>query len=157
MDGLSGLFLPKQQKALPTRAGERILSTSDLTTVSEEMRQALEGLKGGEDAKEKVVLVIDQVDLLLAAGGDQVTANELAEMLLGLREVCDPILDIGVMMLNPKARLCNNCHSLGGLSVSSFSSNTFRNRPRSSITVSDPPSRLHHELKIVRFRDSKRC
>jgi elongator complex protein 6 len=89
VDGLSGLFLPKQQKSLSGSGGERILSKSDLTSVSEEIRQAIEGLKGGQDSSGRVLLVIDQVDLLLAAGGNQVTAIGLGEMLMGLREVRD--------------------------------------------------------------------
>lgn len=89
MDGLSALFLPKQQKPLPGRGGERIFSKSDLTSVSEEIRQAVGTLKIGQDGGGRVVLVIDQIDLLLAAGGDLVTANGVGEMLMGLREVCD--------------------------------------------------------------------
>ena len=85
MDGLSGLFLPKQQKSLPGRGGEKILSKSDLTSVSEEIRRAMEALK---DEGGKVLLVIDQIDLLLAAGDSHVTAIGLGEMLIGLREVC---------------------------------------------------------------------
>lgn len=103
MDGLSGLFLPKQQKSLPARGGERILGKSDLTTVSEEIQLAVEGLKGGKDSEGKVLLVIDQIDLLLAAGGDQITANGVAEMLMSLREVSDPVLCSGVTMLNPRS------------------------------------------------------
>lgn len=89
MDGLSGLFLPKQQKSLPRRGGEKILSKSDLISVSEEIRRVVETLKaeGG-----KVLLVIDQIDLLLAAGDDQVSAISLDEMLMGLREVCGRFL-----------------------------------------------------------------
>jgi elongator complex protein 6 len=36
-----------------------------------------------------VILIVDQLDLLLAAGGDEITAMSLGEMLLGLREVCE--------------------------------------------------------------------
>jgi elongator complex protein 6 len=91
VDGLSGLFFPKQQSSLPARGRERILSKSDLTSVHEEIRQAVEGLKRGKDAEGKVLLIIDQIDLLLAAGGDQVTVNGVGEVLTGLREVCYPI------------------------------------------------------------------
>lgn len=86
MDGLSGLFLPKQQKPLPGRGGEKILSKSDLTSVSKEIRRVVETLK---DEGGKVLLVIDQIDLLLAAGDDQVTAIGMGEMMMGLREVCE--------------------------------------------------------------------
>jgi elongator complex protein 6 len=87
VDGLSGLFLPKQ-KPLPGKGGERTLSSPDLKTVSEEIRQAVEGLKSGQDGPGKVLLVVDQIDLLLAAGGDSVTAIALGEVFMGLREVC---------------------------------------------------------------------
>ena len=89
VDGLSGLFFPKH-KSLPARAGERTFGKWDHTSVHEDLQQAIEGLKS--DTEGKVVLVIDQIDLLLAAGGDQVTANGVAEMLMGLRDVCGPNL-----------------------------------------------------------------
>lgn len=83
MDGLSGLFLPKTS----TGGGEKhILSSPELEPVSGEIWRTIQSLKnvGGG----KVVLMIDQLDLLLAAGGDQIGAVKLGEMLTGLREVC---------------------------------------------------------------------
>ncbi|KAG0650514.1 hypothetical protein D0Z07_3287 [Hyphodiscus hymeniophilus] len=86
LDGLTGLFLKAPQKPSSTKGGGVVLSKSDLASVHEEIRQALESLKGREDAEDKVLLVVDQIDLLLAAGGDGITANRLIEMLMGLRE-----------------------------------------------------------------------
>ncbi len=49
--------------------GESVLSGPDLTAVSTEIQRSIHTLKeaaGGE----KIVLIIDQLDLMLAAGGD---------------------------------------------------------------------------------------
>jgi elongator complex protein 6 len=83
VDGLSGLFLPKQ-RALSGRGGEKILNSSDLTALYGELQQAIQSL--GDAGR--VLLVVDQLDLVLATGGDRVGAVALGEMLLGLREVC---------------------------------------------------------------------
>jgi elongator complex protein 6 len=88
VDGLSGLFLPKQQMAMAGKSGEKILSNPAFTSVSEEIQDVIQTLKDGQEGR-KIVLVIDQLDLLLATGGDQIGAVGLGEMLMGLREVCD--------------------------------------------------------------------
>jgi elongator complex protein 6 len=82
VDGLSGLFLSNQKPN--SIAGERVLSNSGLSSVSGEIQQAIKTLQGDGG---KIVLVIDQMDLLLAAGGDQVTAGGMGDILMGLREV----------------------------------------------------------------------
>lgn len=84
MDGLTGLFLPKPSSS---RGGEKTLSSPELAAVSGEIQRTIQNLKDAEGGG-NVVLVIDQLDLLLAAGGDQVGAVNLGEMLIGLREVC---------------------------------------------------------------------
>jgi elongator complex protein 6 len=86
VDGLSGLFVSKQ-RALPTKVGERILESPSLAVVSEEIRGAIQALKDA-DGGSKVLLVVDQLDLLLAAGGDQIGVVNVGEMLMGWREVC---------------------------------------------------------------------
>ena len=86
IDGLSGLFVSKQ-RASPTNVGERILSSPSLDVVSEEIRGAIQALKDASGGS-KVLLVVDQLDLLLAAGGDQIDAVNVGEMLMGWREVC---------------------------------------------------------------------
>ena len=88
VDGLSGLFLPKEQKVRVGKLGEKIIRNPALANVSEEIQTAIESLKGGQE-RGKVVLVVDQLDLLLAAGGDQIGAVGLGELLMGLREVRD--------------------------------------------------------------------
>ena len=84
MDGLTGLFLPKTSAPRP---GENVLSSLDLQVVSREIQRSIQSLKDGHSGGGNVVLVIDQIDLLLAAGGDQIGAVKLGEMLVGLREV----------------------------------------------------------------------
>jgi len=83
VDGLSGMFLPKQKVA--TKVGETLLSDSSVNHVSTGIEKSIQTLKEGGG---KVVLVIDQLDLLLAAGGDLISVGVLGDMLLGLREVC---------------------------------------------------------------------
>lgn len=86
VDGLSGLFLPKQQRPA-LDPGETVLSNPGLTQVSKAILEAIQRVKGPSGAKGNVLLVIDQPDLLLAAGGDQVGPVDLEGMLAGLREV----------------------------------------------------------------------
>jgi len=85
VDGLTGLFLPKTSVE---NARENALSSSDLAEVSGEIQRTIQSLKDANGGG-KVVLVIDQPDLLLAAGGDQIGAVAIGEMLMGLREVGD--------------------------------------------------------------------
>ena len=135
MDGLSGLFMPKTPNS---SRGERILVKSDLSSVYEAMRQALEGLKGSQE-EGKILLVIDQVDLLLAAGGDEVTVNGVAEMLMALREVCN-LIPCWCSKLTLEELSCNYCHNLSGLSLGSFPPDTFRDRSCGAVAQSGAPS-----------------
>jgi len=79
---LSGLFIPKE-KAI-SHAGVKVLSNSNLSYVSGEIEQAIQVLQEGGG---RVVLVIDQLDFLLAASGNQASTVALADMVMGLREV----------------------------------------------------------------------
>ena len=87
MDGLTGLFLPKTSAA---RAGENVLSSLDLAAVSQEIQRSIQNLKNDQGGGGDVLLVIDQIDLMLAVGGDQTGAVTLGDMLMGLREVHQP-------------------------------------------------------------------
>jgi len=86
VDGLSGLFLPTQQKVGPERERQKVLSSPELGRVSADILGAIKQLKGEQEGSEKVLMVVDQLDLLLAAGGDKVGAVGLGEMLMDLRE-----------------------------------------------------------------------
>lgn len=96
MDGLSGLFLPKEQKASSAKVADKVLSSSSLEVVSQELRNAVKTLGG---APGKVVLIVDQLDLLLAAGGEIVGAVKVGEMLMSLREVCALVFKIRIGLL----------------------------------------------------------
>ncbi len=87
MDGLSGLFLPRQNLAPTRRVGEKLLSNPSLASVSEEIHGAIQTLKNSQGSG-KVLLVIDQLDILLAARGDQGGTADFEEMWMGFREVC---------------------------------------------------------------------
>ncbi len=66
--------------------GSVILSNSALASVRREIQGAIRELQEAQGPC-KILLVIDQLDLLLAAGGDQIRAAEIGEMLMDLREV----------------------------------------------------------------------
>ncbi|KUJ14391.1 uncharacterized protein LY89DRAFT_137598 [Mollisia scopiformis] len=85
VDGLSGLFLSKQQKASPAKGGNVTLSNSGLESVSEAIHNDAKTLRHSQGTT-KIMLIVDQLDLLLAAGGDAVNAVGLGDLLLGLRE-----------------------------------------------------------------------
>lgn len=89
VDGLSGLFLPKQQKQPVKRPGAKRLVDSGLASISGEISNAIKDL--GEAGK--VVLVVDQLDLLLATAGGQVGAVDITDLLTGLREVSHILLE----------------------------------------------------------------
>jgi len=87
VDGLSGLFVPKIQRAAVGRVGEKVLTNSALGNVSEEISGSIRNLKASQGDGGRVLLVIDQLDLLLAAGGEHINAVNLGDMLMGFREV----------------------------------------------------------------------
>lgn len=89
MDGLTGLFLPA---ASPAGLKEKVLSSPGLAAVSEEIKRNIQSLE--EAGGGNIVLVIDQLDLLLAASGDQIRAVNVTEMLIGLREVREQLWEI---------------------------------------------------------------
>lgn len=63
-----------------------VLSNPGLQIVSQEIQNAANTLRDAQgDAK--VLLVVDQLDLLLAAGGDAFGVVALGEIVMGLREV----------------------------------------------------------------------
>jgi elongator complex protein 6 len=82
VDGLSSLFTGKAADAAGGDRGSRILRTSEIDHVRSEIETALADLRTGTK-----ILVIDQLDALLAASGEDVTSTGLAAMLLSLREV----------------------------------------------------------------------
>jgi elongator complex protein 6 len=82
VDGLSELFLPKQKSL--SKTGVTILSDSGMSSVEGDIQKALQGLSEGGG---KVILVLDQLDLLLATAGERIGAVEVGDVLLGLREV----------------------------------------------------------------------
>ena len=81
---MSALFLPKQHKVV---SGHTVLSNSNIASVSGEIQHAIRALQDAQGSS-RILLLIDQLDLLMAAGGDQIHAVELGEMVMGLREVC---------------------------------------------------------------------
>lgn len=60
-----------------------VLSSTKVEDISAQISKAIAGIKST-----KKVLIIDQMDALLAVGGDNVDALRLQNMTLALREVC---------------------------------------------------------------------
>ncbi|KAL2065626.1 hypothetical protein VTL71DRAFT_3296 [Oculimacula yallundae] len=94
VDGLSSLFLPRQPSAAARRGGENVLSSPNLESVTKEIQGSIEALQTSQGGS-RVLLVIDQLDLLLAAGGEKMSAVEVSNMLTGLREIaCATIMTL---------------------------------------------------------------
>ncbi|KAK0111401.1 hypothetical protein ONS95_001762 [Cadophora gregata] len=85
LDGIGGLFLPRQSSALARRGGERVITKPGLETITRDIQESIEALQGPQGTG-KVLLVIDQLDLLLAAGGEELGTVQVEEMLMDLRE-----------------------------------------------------------------------
>ncbi|TVY15110.1 hypothetical protein LARI1_G005467 [Lachnellula arida] len=83
VNGLTALFVPGMQIALVGKAGERILSNPALEPVSREILGSIQNLKGDRG---RILLVVDQLDLLLAAGSEHIGVVGLGDMLMGFRE-----------------------------------------------------------------------
>lgn len=86
VDGLSGLFVPRQAN-VGKRTGETVMSNPSLASLAQEIQHVIQDLQGSQGGG-KVFLVVDQLDFLLAAGGEKIGATEVEDMLMGLREVC---------------------------------------------------------------------
>jgi hypothetical protein len=65
------------------------LKSPELGKVREEILDAVKSLRG-PDGSGKVMLVIDQLDLLLVTGGQDVTSTAIGEMLMDIRQVYYP-------------------------------------------------------------------
>lgn len=63
-----------------------MLQSTDLSALTKAITTTIQQLKGREP-QGKVLLVIDQLDLLLAAGGEAIKPGDLGDLLLTLREV----------------------------------------------------------------------
>jgi elongator complex protein 6 len=95
-EGLTGGLFTDTTTTEPT--GWMIsMNTAVLGNVKTMLEESIEKLKTGGS---RVVLIIDQIDLLLAAGGESISVKEVREMLLDLREVCFKFLSSSCLYLN---------------------------------------------------------
>jgi hypothetical protein len=155
VDGLTGLFLPKSSAG---RGRETILSSPELAALSGEIKHAIQNLKDAEGGG-NVILVVDQLDLLLAAAGDQIGAVNLGEMLTGLREVCGPLEELATYInADPySGSAFNNFVSLGRLSPGIAKSDASRKRSGIFGAQRGTRSRFRYESEAFRYRDGKGC
>lgn len=90
VDGLTGLFHPSHDNApkpLPGNIpGRRVLSGATLPHLRKELEDAVAQVQHST-SEQKPVLIADQLDLLLAASGDDISCRGLQETLLDIREV----------------------------------------------------------------------
>src|SRR6187402_3010979 len=105
VDGLSGLFLSKYQKPSSARGAENVLTNPGLASISKEIQLAIQALRDAQGAG-KILLVIDQLDLVLATGGEQIGPVNVGEMLMGLREVCTTQQIIAFSTAKLRIRTC---------------------------------------------------
>ncbi|KAI9879197.1 MAG: hypothetical protein M1830_009272 [Pleopsidium flavum] len=96
VDGLTGLFTSSSASPVKKGAGQvpesgagqeiKVLRSSKLERIERDVLEQIEGLK--ESGEGRVVLVLDQPDLVLAVVGEESGAGvvEMGEMVLGLRE-----------------------------------------------------------------------
>jgi elongator complex protein 6 len=84
VDGLSGLYLPDTEK-IPDKAGEHTLRSPDLSKVSSTIQTACQSLQSSPSSSDKVLLILDSLDLLLATQEGTLTPQDLSDTLLDLR------------------------------------------------------------------------
>jgi hypothetical protein len=93
VDGLTGLFrsvakgLPVTQPPTTTK-GRRVLRSPEVSDVKREISLALDELRNSGVAS-RPVFIIDGLDFLLAATGEDVRGASLRTMLLEIQEVCE--------------------------------------------------------------------
>ncbi|CAM1502018.1 Fc.00g040020.m01.CDS01 [Cosmosporella sp. VM-42] len=80
VDGLTGLF--SGAASTPGARKERVLRSSKLADVKKEIESAVAELR-----TTKKVLIVDQLDALLAVTGEDVTSLKVQEMVLSLRDL----------------------------------------------------------------------
>ncbi|KAH8802683.1 hypothetical protein F5884DRAFT_903322 [Xylogone sp. PMI_703] len=87
VDGLSGLFQPQGRTGVLEKGKGTVLASTDPQALLKDIERAIQQLRSSSSQNEgKILLVIDQLDLLLAAGGDAITPASLGDLLMSLRE-----------------------------------------------------------------------
>ncbi|KAI1370699.1 hypothetical protein F4677DRAFT_457643 [Hypoxylon crocopeplum] len=89
VDGLIGLFHASHSHTpkhlLENSPGRKVLSTTVLQQLGKELEDAVAQAQRSSPGR-RTVLIADQLDLLLAASGDEISSQTLREMLLNIRE-----------------------------------------------------------------------
>lgn len=80
VDGLNGLFAVQSNMESPNAQ----IKAGGANAIQGAIMEGLKRLKGGG----KCLLVIDGLDIVLAAGGEACTTSALHDMLMELRQVC---------------------------------------------------------------------
>lgn len=87
MDGLANQLPPLPSKA----AGRSDSPRSMLGELEAQINAAADTIRGVDgNRNSKIILILDQADLLLAISSDHITAADLSKMFLRLRQVCTP-------------------------------------------------------------------
>ncbi|KAI0109459.1 hypothetical protein F4776DRAFT_667769 [Hypoxylon sp. NC0597] len=85
VDGLTGLFHASQSHAPERSPGRKVLSAPTLQHLRRELESAVTQVQHSTP-DQKIVLIADHLDLLLAVSGDGVSGQALREALLDIRE-----------------------------------------------------------------------
>lgn len=86
IDGLSQLFLDDASTIVKPAAAQEALTSQRLEGIAQSLSVAVDQLRA-RGTGGKVIMIMDQPDLLLAATGDEVTGAALRDVLLDVREV----------------------------------------------------------------------
>jgi elongator complex protein 6 len=88
VDGLGELCLPKHQKQMGLISKEKpgVISSPSLVSALDSIRNSIRAL-GTAAAGGKTLLIVDQLDLLLATSGDDIGPVQVENALLALRQV----------------------------------------------------------------------
>jgi hypothetical protein len=78
VDGLDGIYVSQPQNQKTMKSTEQIIHS---------IRNAIRSLQRTSNGG-KTILIIDQMDLLLALSGEELGPVQLSDILLDLREVC---------------------------------------------------------------------
>ncbi|KAI1473698.1 hypothetical protein K445DRAFT_320727 [Daldinia sp. EC12] len=89
IDGLSRLFFASPNPILehsPDKVRKKALSVASLQHLRKELEDAVAQSQRSA-SKQRTVLIADQLDLILAASGNDISSQALRDTLLGIREV----------------------------------------------------------------------
>lgn len=155
VDGLSELFLPAIATKGNASADRTVVlrNGSELGGIFDGIMSAVKSLSGG-----KVVLIIDQLDVLLAAGGQAVTAVAIADMLMELRQVGLALsIKTSAVLIALIACTLNDPYHFGGCAFGARTTYTSRNESFQFLVECGSSGELGAWTAALRYRCGEGC